>query len=131
MNFKTTVILMILLLAAGIYVIVDKYISNKNPVETSTDTKKLFDVKDKDDVNSLTIKSADGGEIVLAKADNKWRMTKPVASAAEAFQVDNLVGDLIGLESQAQVDPKDKGFDKPKFNVEVSAKGGKVLKFAV
>jgi len=131
MNFKTTIILMILLLAAGIYVIVDKSTGDKDKVETTADTKKLFDVKDKDDVSSLTIKSADGSEIVLSKTENKWRMTKPVEAAAEGWQVDSLVSDLIAVESQGQVDPKDKGLDKPKLNVEVSAKGGKVLKFAV
>jgi hypothetical protein len=130
MNFKTTVILMILLLGFGIYFIIDRT-RDKNHVETTNDTKKLFDVKDKDDVNSLTIKSADGSEIVLTKADGKWRMTKPVEAAAEGWQVDRLVSDLIGVESQGEVDPKDKGLDKPKLNVEVSAKGGKVLKFAV
>lgn len=131
MNFKTTVILMILLLGVGIYVIVDRLNSDKNPVETTTDTQKIFDVKNKDDVNSLTIKSADGSEIVLTKVDNKWRMTKPVEAAAEGWQVDSLVDDLISLKSEGQVDPKDKGLEKPKLNVEVSAKGGKVLKFAV
>ncbi len=130
MNFKTTVVLMILLLGFGIYFIIDRA-REKNPVETTADSKKLFAVKDKDDVNSLTIKSADGSEIVLTKVDTKWRMTKPVEAAAEGWQVDRLVSDLIALESQGEVDPKDKGLDKPKLNVEVSAKGGKVLKFAV
>jgi hypothetical protein len=132
MNFKTTLILLALLIAAGVYVMFDRLNgSDKDKIETAADNKKLFDVKDKNDVNSLTIKSADGGEIVLAKTNNKWRMTKPVDAAAEGFEVDSLVGDLIGVESQGQVDPKDKGLDKPKFDVEISASGGKVLKFAV
>ena len=88
MNFKTTLILLVLLVVVGAYVAYDRYnAGDRDKVETATDNKKLFDVKNKDDVNSLTIKSADGSEIVLTKAENKWRMTKPVESAAEAFQV--------------------------------------------
>jgi len=132
MNFKTTVILLVLLGAAAAFVLFDRLGNgDKEKVETASDTKRLFDVKDKDDVNSLTIKSADGSEIVLAKADGKWRMTKPVEAAAEMWQVDGLVRDLIGLESKYQVDPADKGLDKPQFKVEMSAKGGKLLKFDV
>ena len=134
MNFKTTLLLLIVLLAVGGYVIYDRVSggADKDKVESAADSKKLFDVKNKDDVNSVTIKSADGSEIVLAKTDNKWRMTKPVESAAEAWQVDSLVRDLIDLESRGQVAPSSEtGLDKPKFNVELSAKGGKLIKFAV
>src|SRR5437762_1617896 len=108
MNFKTTLILLVLLVLVGGYVAYDRYkAGDRDKIETAADNKKLFDVKNKDDVNSLTIKSADGSEIVLTKAENKWRMTKPVESAAEAFQVDSLVRDLLDMESTAQVDPKD------------------------
>jgi hypothetical protein len=59
-------------------------------------------------------------------------MTKPVESAAEAWQVDSLVRDLIDLESRGVVAASaETGLDKPKFNVELSAKGGKLIKFAV
>jgi hypothetical protein len=134
MNFKTTLLLLVVLLAVGGYVIYDRLSggADKDKVESAADSKKLFDVKNKDDVNSLTIKSADGSEIVLTKADIKWRMTKPVESAAEAWQVDSLVRDLIDLESRGQVAASpETGLDKPKFNVELSAKGGKLIKFAV
>jgi hypothetical protein len=58
-------------------------------------------------------------------------MTKPVDAAAEGWQVDSLVRDLIALESKAAVDPAGKGLDKPKFHIEIAAKGGKLLKFDV
>jgi hypothetical protein len=132
MNFKTTVILLALLLVVGAFFAYDRFAGHdKETVETASDTKKLFDVKDKDDVSSVTIKSQDGSEIVLTKSDNKWRMTKPVEAAAENWQVDSLVRDLVGLESKATVDPAGKGLDKPKFHIEISAKGGKLLKFDV
>ena len=133
MNFKTTVILLVILAVVGAFVAYDRLAGHdKETVETASATNKLFDVKDKDDVSSVTIKSQDGSEIVLAKAaDNKWRMTKPVDAAAENWQVDSLVRDLVGLESKATVDPAGKGLDQPKFHIEISAKGGKLLKFDV
>src|SRR3954469_20861023 len=134
MNFKTTLILIALLAVVGAFVAYDRLSGrDKENVETAADSKKLFDVKDKDDVSSVTIKSLDDGEIVLTKTSdtNKWRMTKPVDAAAEGWQVDSLVRDLIALESKAAVDPKDKGLDKPKFHIEIAAKGGKLLKFDV
>jgi hypothetical protein len=132
MNFKTTIILLVILAVVGAFFAYDRFAGHdKETVETASATNKLFDVKDKDDVNSVTIKSQDGSEIVLAKVDNKWRMTKPVEAAAESWQVDSLVRDLVGLESKATVDPAGKGLDKPKFHIEISAKGGKLLKFDV
>jgi hypothetical protein len=133
MNFKTTMILLVALVLVGGYVVYDRFSGHdKETAETSADSKKLFDVKDPEDVNSVTIRSADGSEIVLTKVDTKWRMTKPVDAAAEGWQVDGLVRDLLGMESRGTVDPKgETGLDKPRFNVEMSAKGGKLIKFAV
>ena len=55
MNFKTTLILLLLAVALGSYVAWDRMSgSNKEKVETTADSKKLFDVKNKDDVTSLT-----------------------------------------------------------------------------
>jgi hypothetical protein len=134
MNFKTTLILILLLALVGAYVAYDRIAGrDKDTVETTADSKKLFDVKDKDDVTSVTIKSPES-EIVLAKTGeglNRWRMTKPVEAAAEAWQVDSLVRDLVALESKAAVDPAGKGLDKPRFHIEIAAKGGKLLKFDV
>ena len=112
MNFKTTLILLVLLAVVGAFVAYDRFSGrDKETTETSADTKKLFDVKDKDAVTSVTIKSLDDGEIVLTKVGEtgKWRMTKPVEAAAEGWQVDSLVRDLIALESKATVDPAGQG----------------------
>src|SRR4051812_41288286 len=133
MNFKTTLILLVLLAVVGAFVAYDKFKGEPDESGTAVATNRLFDVKDTADVNSLTIRSTDGGEIVLTKtADGKWRMTKPVEAAAENLQVDGLVRDLIDLESHGKTDVnKETGLDKPRFNIEMGAKGGKLLKFAI
>ncbi|HYE18005.1 MAG TPA: DUF4340 domain-containing protein [Tepidisphaeraceae bacterium] len=149
MNFKTTLILLLLLAAAGGYVAWDR-LKNADTPEKNTATAnpaKLFDVSDPADVTSLAIRGPDS-EVVLTAlpADEKkdkndpfapatpakqWRMTKPVESAANSAEVNTLVEELVRLESKAKVDPAGKGLDKPKYTVEIAAKGGKVLKFAV
>jgi hypothetical protein len=133
MNFKTTLILLVLLAVVGAFVAYDKFKGEPDESGTAVATNRLFDVKDTADVNSLTIRSTDGGDIVLSKtADGKWRMTKPVEAAAENLQVDGLVRDLIDLESHGKTDAnKETGLDKPRFNIEMGAKGGKLLKFAI
>ena len=67
---KRTIVITVLLVAAGAYVIVDKLVSrNRDEVET-TDTKgRLFEVKDRNDVTSLTIRPADGSEIRISGFD--------------------------------------------------------------
>jgi hypothetical protein len=140
MNFKTTLILLVLLVGAGAFVVVDRARNGgREAPETVADNRKLFDVK-REDVNSMTIRpGADGGgsggagnEIVLTMAaDGKWRMTKPVEAAAENWQVDGLVRDVLELESTGSVEAKDKGLDKPKLQVELSARNGKLVRFSV
>jgi hypothetical protein len=134
MNFKTTLILLVLLAVVGAFVVYDKFKGEPDESTTTVATNRLFDVKETADVNSLTIRSTDGGgEIVLTKTpDGKWRMTSPVDAAAENLQVDGLVRDLIDLESHGKIEvTKETGLDKPRFNIEMGAKGGKLLKFAI
>ncbi|MEZ0264468.1 MAG: DUF4340 domain-containing protein, partial [Phycisphaerae bacterium] len=149
MNFKTTLILLLLLAAAGGYVAWDR-LKNADTPEKNTATAnpaKLFDVSDPADVTSLAIRGPDTEVVLTAlptdeKKDKndpfaqmapakQWRMTKPVESAANSAEVNTLVEELVRLESKAKVDPAGKGLDKPKYTVEIAAKGGKVLKFAV
>jgi hypothetical protein len=133
MNFKTTLILLVLLAVVGAFVAYDKFKGEPDESSKTVATNRLFDVKETADVNSLTIRPTDGGEIVLTKTpDGKWRMTKPVEAAAENLQVDGLVRDLIDLESHGKIEvSKETGLDKPRFNIEMGAKGGKLLKFAI
>jgi len=151
MNFKTTLILLVLLAAAGGYIAWDRYRNADSPENATAKANpgRLFDLADAADVTSLSIRGADS-EIVLnavpepekketkpdspfaeLKPTKQWRMVKPVESAANSAEVNTLVEELVRLESKAKVDPAGKGLDKPKYNVEMAAKGGKILKFAV
>jgi hypothetical protein len=104
-------------------------------------------------VNAVTIDSKVGTvhleRIPAAKKDDKdkkdgkdeeevepaaeWRMTRPLASRADAFAVDRLLDEVAGLEKTRtleDVDLKDVGLDKPRATLRLATKEGeKVLAF--
>src|SRR5688572_2240569 len=123
MNFKTTVVLIVLLAIVGIYVFVSRDSGTKTEI-TEGEQKKLIDVT-LADIHKLTITPADGKKTVLEKVGTGWRLLEPVNAAAETFEVDSLLRDIADVQSrgQLQVTP-DKasatGLDRPRFKVEVA-----------
>jgi len=141
MNFRTTIVLLVLLAGAAVYLTVSKLWSGKG-AETSTQASgaqsaagggKLIDA-DSSDITRVAITPAEGKPIVLSKADGKWRILQPVNAPAEAFQADELVRQLLGIQSRGQLGT-DKlastGFDHPHFVVEMTGKSGKVYRLSV
>jgi hypothetical protein len=60
---------------------------------------KLFDGLNKDDVTTLTLKSA-GGEIDFAKKDGEWHMTAPKEIPIEERKVTEIIDRVTTLEAQ-------------------------------
>src|SRR5687768_10916340 len=98
MNFKTTIVLLVLLAAVGVYLLIDRMGSDKGQTDTQTteDANALVALK-ADDVTKVTITPADGDRIVLVKKDAKWRIQEPVDAPAKGYQVDSLVQSLVDL----------------------------------
>ena len=141
MNFRTTIVLLVVLAGAGVYLTVSKLWSGKN-ADTSAQASgarsgagggKLIDA-DSTDITRVAITPAEGKPIVLSKADGKWRILQPVNAPAESFQADELVRQLLGMQSRGQLGT-DKlastGLDHPHFAVEMTGKSGKVYKLSV
>ncbi len=140
MNFKTTILLVVLLALVGGYLFVTR---DKGEAETKTEEHSLVDVK-KDDVSKVVITPADGKQIVLEKSAAKpvtktmmnatggadWRLTQPVNALADAAEVTGLLDAVIGLKSAAQTTAGGTGLDKPQFKVEMTA-GGKATTLLV
>jgi hypothetical protein len=123
MNFKTTVVLIVLLAIVGIYVFVSRDSETKTEV-TEGEQKKLVDVT-LTDIYKLTITPADGKKTVLEKVGTGWRLVEPVNAAAETFEVDSLLRAITDLQSRGQLQvTADKasatGLDHPRFKVEVA-----------
>lgn len=142
MNFRTTVILLALLLGAGVFLFVVNRRTSTTDQATTTPAfdakgKKLFDEK-ADDVTRLTIQPADAGAkpMVLVKDGGNWKLTQPLAWPADSFEARNLVDAVVGLRSQGVVDLDSAnlastGLDHPRYTLEAADAAGKTFQVAV
>src|SRR5690349_10342050 len=116
MNFRTTLILGVLLLGAVILlVIVNRSGSDTDQAQSgktgTTDTRgdgasrKLLDVK-ADDVTKLVIRPTAAGAkpVELTKAGDKWSFVQPIAWPAERFAASDLVSAIVNLKPRGSVD---------------------------
>ncbi|HEY2588308.1 MAG TPA: DUF4340 domain-containing protein [Tepidisphaeraceae bacterium] len=133
MNFKTTIVLLVLLAAVGVYFGVEHFVGGNKAEETATtDNTKLIPVKS-EDVSKVSITSSDGKHLTLVKSGSDWRITEPLDAKADTFAVDDLLRQLTSLQSRGQLKPDQKaslGLDHPKFVVEVTA-GAKTSRLSV
>jgi hypothetical protein len=135
MNFRTTLVLLVLVVAAGIMFFVTNRKASENEAggQTAANERKLLDVDSKD-VTRVAVTNSEGKRTVLEKTGANWHLVEPVKAGAKDFEVDSLVNDLTGLQSRGQVDPSQKsaaGLDHPSFTVELTGKNGKVTKLLV
>lgn len=141
MNFRTTIVLLVVLAGAGAYLAATKLWTGKNAeissqssiAQSESGGRKLIDA-DSANITRVTITPADGKPIVLTKSDGKWQLLQPVSAPAESFQADELVRQIVAIQSRGQLGT-DKltstGLDHPHFIVEMTANGGKTYRLAV
>lgn len=104
------------------------YIYFVDAEKTDTAVKeKVFTVA-MDDVEELRI-TAKGDTTVLRKTNGAWALVEPVATDADANDVNTLLSSLTGLEVNREVDPKAAdlaqfGLATPKTDITFKAKGG-------
>lgn len=124
MNFKTTLILLFALVVVG-SVVVFRGKPDDAPPSTLAGSRKVLPIESAD-VSEITVTAADSGDVLsLAKGDGgEWRLTKPVTATAERFAVDDLVRDVVALESTGQVEAgPETGVTTPRYTIAVVAKG--------
>jgi hypothetical protein len=140
MNFRTTIILLIVLAVGGVFLFVaNRHSSTTDTTQTAFDAKgkKLFEQK-ADDITKLSIHPADAGAkpIVLDKQNGTWKLVQPVAWGADSFEARNLVESVVDLRSQGGVDLdsanlSSTGLDHPRYSIEATDSSGKTLKLDV
>lgn len=125
MNFKTTILLIVLLAGAGAWL----YFSHE-PAKPDTDASattsegtKLVDI-DAKDVTKIIVTPADGPEFAIEKQGDNWQLTKPVSAAAETFEVDSLIRAVTDARSRGEMDPSGAnaaatGLAKPRYHVQL------------
>lgn len=125
MNFKTTIALIVILAGVGVYLFVNR--SGENPAastSTPAESKKLIDIP-ADDVTKLTITPAAGKTVAFEKTGGDWKIVEPIKAEADKFSVDELVRDIVGIESRGQLDADkkaDNGLDHPPYTVQITGK---------
>ena len=113
MNFRTTVILLVLLAGALVFYIAANWSAPTDAPTAKKDEdrdkgRKLLDVK-ADDVRKLVVKPGDGAPagsktVEMTQADGKWTITQPVNWPADSFEGRNFVDAGANARSVGSVD---------------------------
>src|SRR5437588_11711638 len=119
MNFKTTLILLIVLLGVGGYLFFTRDTGEPKP---KAQEHRLLDIAEASEVTKLSIAPASGASITLEKKGGAWRLTQPLAAAADAQEVDPLVKSFVDLKSTAELESKEAasvktGLSSPQYTV--------------
>lgn len=136
MNFKTTLLLIVLLAAAGAFLFFTHDPASKSDDITadSADGAKLLDV-DAKDVSKLVVTPADGAAFTLEKKGSDWQLTDPVKAPAETWEVDSLVRAITDAKSHGQIDAgganaSSTGLAPPRYQVQLVT-ASRTVKLAV
>jgi hypothetical protein len=121
MRFRSTIVLILLLIGLGAYVYWVEYPKAQEEAKKKT----LFSFKP-DDVTEVSLVYPDR-EIVLKKTGEEWRLTKPMDVAADPTAAKNLVNAIAECEvkkelTEASSDLSQYGIDKPFVTVTVKLK---------
>ena len=121
MRFRSTIILVVLLLGLGAYVYWIEYPKAQEEAKKKT----LIDFK-ADDATEVTLAYPDR-EIALKKVGEEWRLTKPLDTLADTTTVKNLVNAIAECEVKKELtetsgDLSQYGLDKPLVTVTVKVK---------
>ncbi|MGB7156768.1 MAG: DUF4340 domain-containing protein [Tepidisphaeraceae bacterium] len=130
MNFKTTLVLIVLLAVAAIAL----FFTRDKGVDTgSTDAtaaggeKNLIDVSS-DKVTQVTVTPSTGDKFELEKIGTEWRLTEPVSAPAESLEVDSLLRAVADARSRGALKEADAGsgatgLQTPAYRVDLTADG--------
>jgi uncharacterized surface protein with fasciclin (FAS1) repeats len=100
---------------------------------TAVETKeKAFGTVTSDDVEEITIKSADGETSKLQKEADKWTLVEPVKAPADAGELSTITGALATLDVQRVVDEKPSdlkpfGLDPARLEIAFRKKGDQAV----
>lgn len=127
MNFKTTLVLIVLLAVAAIALFVTNKSRDTDTADATAtgDGKKLIDVTS-DQVTKVTVTPSIGDTFTLEKSGADWRLTAPVSAPAETFEVDSLLRAVTEARSQGAIEGADStssatGLSLPSYRVELTA----------
>lgn len=128
-SVTTTLVLTVLALVIGGYAYFYESTRDTTAVETK---EKAFGTVTSDDVEEITIKSADGETSKLQKEADKWTLVEPVKAPADAGELSTITGALATLDVQRVVDEKPSdlkpfGLDPARLEIAFRKKGDQAV----
>lgn len=125
MNFKTTIVLIVLLAVAALALFFTRDSSESRTADSpdvSAEGEKLLAIGH-GDVTKLTIAPSSGDTLSLEKIDGAWKLTSPVSAPVDSFAVDSLVQAVVDLRARGSVDATSTmSLDDPSYTVTVDGK---------
>jgi len=136
MNFKTTIILLVLLVGAGIAVFYTSQSTPKEETAQSTDSSKKLLNFNSSDVERLSIEPADGKKMVLKRDGLQWQMLEPIQAPADMNAPSEILSDLTAMTSTGHVstsgaDAAATGLSPPQFKLEIITNDGHSTKLDI
>jgi hypothetical protein len=134
MNFKTTIVLIVLLavVALAVFFVQRQPAAPEQTSEQASAEKPLLPDLKQEDIAKVSITPADGPATVFEKRGSDWHVTQPVQGKADAFEVGDLVRELASLKTRTQVGGDvQTGVDKPRYTIELTTTGGQTQKLAL
>ena len=128
MNFRTTIILIVLLALVGLGLFLTREKSAQDVSETTTtkdEGTKLLDLPAAD-VTKISIAGSEQ-PIVLERTGIDWKLVQPVSAPAENSAAQTLADWIVNL----RIKGKAPAIDKPRFKIELTTKDGKTTKLNV
>ncbi len=137
MKPRTLLILLLLLVACGLFVAISRTDLFK-PRPASVESRKIFARPIIDPVK-LTISDGLGVEMVFSKSTGVWQMTSPMNSAVKTDRLENIIRMMEGLEYSRYFSPEGEdgladsmtGLDKPIWTIELTGQAGEKAKLLV
>lgn len=135
MNFKTTLILIVLLAAAGAFLFFTHEPASKTETTAiGNEDAKLLDIDSKD-VTKIVVAPAEGSPFTLEKQGTDWRLTDPVKAAAETWEVDSLVRAMTEARTHGEIDAigdnaESTGLMTPRYQIQIVT-SAKTIKLSV
>ena len=122
MRFKATLFLALLLVGLGLYLFFVEFPQERRKTAEEEKASRVFSFNSKE-VSGLTVRYPNAEEISLIKdRDGKWRLTRPIETAASRSDVNKVIGltDSLEFKRVAEEKPSDLhafGLDPPQVQV--------------
>src|SRR5262245_16084553 len=132
MNFRTTLILLMVLAALGAALYFTRNTTETSPAVSTP--RKLISLSE-DDITGIELQTTAGEKAMFQRASGTWNLTSPVAAPADQGAVQALLSSLLALDSLGQVaidnNASALGLDHPSASIRLTPNSGQPVALAI